>query len=301
MGSRSRGLLLVGALLLTLALPAQAQDGTSRVRLDDVGFSFDHSLGGSVNILRVPRQRQRDALLGEATPAHILFTLYPRQGEDAPIPAPWDVPGAVRFYRTGWLEGHPRASQQLQRLQRVLAERPDPSSLEAVTQDGVAEVPYLPVVEEAAQLLVARAQYIETPEVTGVAYVTGFGQDTFPFTRDGLWYTFQGVSTNGRWYVAVSWSLRADMLPTRISQADAERVGRNGRTWARYVRQTVATLDAAEPTAFTPSLDTLDALVRSIDFDSVVQPTASPALVPTPSGPVVPSEAPTGSISSTTP
>jgi hypothetical protein len=38
----------------------------------------------------------------------------------------------------------------------------------------------------------------------------------------------------------------------------------------------VAKLDGGRPTAFTPSLDTLDALVRSIDFESVVTPGPSP-------------------------
>ncbi|MEZ4597009.1 MAG: hypothetical protein R3C32_09335 [Chloroflexota bacterium] len=120
--------------------------------------------------------------------------------------------------------------------------------------------------------------------------MTGFRQDIFPFARDDFWYTFQGISADGRWYVAVDWVLRASGFPARISNSDAERVGRNGRTWRRYIDRTVATLDAAAPTDFTPSLDTLDALVRSIDFESVAAPPPSPV----PSLAPQPSPAPTG-------
>ena len=80
-------------------------------------------------------------------------------------------------------------------------------------------MPMLPVDEAAAQVIAARVGYVDTPELTGIAYVTGFRQDLFPFTRDDLQYTFQGLSNDGRWYVAVNWNLRATMLPRRFSNS----------------------------------------------------------------------------------
>ena len=175
------------------------------------------------------------------------------------------------------LDGYELASRQLTELQKLLDERPDPATLEASA--GLSgELPYLPI-EEAAQAIAARVTYIDTPELSGVAYVTGFRQDVFPFARGDFWYTFQGLSTDGRWYVAVDWLLDASMFPATITQADARRVGTSASRWERYVKRTVATLDAAEPTAFTPSLTVLDDLVRSIDFASVVAPTPSASQV----------------------
>jgi hypothetical protein len=299
---RSWRAILMAATLVAVALPTVAQDATSSVRFDGVGFVFDHGLGRSVNITRVPHQPLNGIQVGEPSPAHIAFSLYQRQGEAARIPGIWDAPGVVRVYRTSALEGYPIATAQLTRLRRLLTERPDPSSLEAIAAGYTTDSPYLPI-EEAAQAIAAHAQYIDTPELSGVAYVTGFRQDYIPFTRDDLWYTFQGLSTDGRWYVAVRWVLRAGMFPTRVSDADSRRVGRNDRTWARYIAQSSATLDAAEPTAFEPSLDTVDALVRSIDFDSVVQSTASASVAPMPSLSPIPSPAPSpaGPMASTTP
>ncbi len=294
MRRRSGPALLAAAMLLTLTLPTTAQEATSSVRFDGIGFSFDHTLGRSVNILRVPSQRVGRAQVGEASPALVAFALYPRQREARPVPRVWDVPGVVRAYRTTGLDGYPMATQQLERLRQLLTERPDPSTLGSIDEDAITEMPYLPI-GEAAQAIAARIQYVDTPELSGLAYVTGFRQDTFPFARNDLWYTFQGLSTDGRWYVAVSWVLRAQGFPARISNAEARRVGRNARTWRRYVEQTVATLGAAQPTDFRPSLDTLDALVRSIDFDSVVQsgePTEAPTSAPSPRPSTAPSAAP---------
>jgi hypothetical protein len=280
MTSRSRRIALAGMLLLGIALPVQAQGDTSSVRFDGVGFEFDHSLGRSVNITQVPVARRGSTGLGEDAPAHITFSLYRRLAESKRAPLILNVPGTVRVYATSALEGHRNATRQLTRLQKLLSERPEPATLEVITEQQTVDLPFLPVEEAAAQAIAARVEYVDTPELSGIAYVTGFRQDLFPFVRDDFFYTFQGLSADGQWYVAVDWVVRATMFPRKVSQADARRVGRNATTWERYVRQSVAALDEAEATAFRPSLATLDALVRSIDFDSVVAPSPSPSVAP---------------------
>lgn len=288
MTSRSRRMAIAGVLLLSLAAPVQAQGDTSSVRFDGVGFEFAHALGRSVNILQVPTARRGATGLSEDAPRHITFSLYRRLAESRRPPRAWDVPGLVRVFPTSAFEGIRSASQRLSRLQELLAERPDPSTLETINRQQVVDLPYLPVEEAAAQAIAARVEFIDTPELSGIAYVTGFRQDLFPFARDDFWYTFQGVSADGQWYVSVSWIVRATMFPRRVSQADARRVGRNATTWGRYIGESVATLNAAEPSAFRPSLVTLDALVRSIDFDSVDAPSPTPSPAPS----IAPSIAP---------
>ncbi len=289
MTTRSRRIALAGMLLLGLALPTQAQGDTSSVWFDGVGFEFDRSLGRSVNIVRVPRQRPDPVATAEGAPTHLTFALYRRLAESRRPPRVWDVPGRVRVYATSDLADYPDASRQLSRLQQLLAERPDPATLEAIDDRQVVDMPFLPIDDAAAQAIAARIGFIDTPELSGVAYITGFRQDTFPFARDDFFYTFQGLSADGQWYVAVDWVVRATMFPRRVAQADAERVARNARAWERYVAESAATLGSAEPTAFRPALDTLDALVRSIDFESVVAPSASPSIAPASS---VPASAP---------
>ncbi len=56
MGIRSRGLATAVAALLLVSLPAYAQDESSTVAFDGVGFAFDEALGASVNITQVPAE-----------------------------------------------------------------------------------------------------------------------------------------------------------------------------------------------------------------------------------------------------
>src|SRR5690606_29443417 len=104
---RSGQAVLAAVLLLAIPMPLAAQDATSSVAFDGAGFSFDRSLGRSVTILSVRAQRPGRAQVGEASPSHIAFALYPRQREARRVPGVFDVPGTVRFYRTSALADYP--------------------------------------------------------------------------------------------------------------------------------------------------------------------------------------------------
>ena len=157
------------------------------------------------------------------------------------------------------------ASAQLEDLTSLLADRPDLASRMTVGNDGAVNgLPFI-VDESAAQALVARARYVDTPELAGVAYLVAFRQDVFPFTAGDFWYAFQGISADGTWYVAVTFVMEADMFPAEVRPGQARRLT-NARRWARYVTESIATLNGASPDAFDPPLTSIDALVQSITF-----------------------------------
>ena len=58
--------------------------------------------------------------------------------------------------------------------------------------------------------------------------------------------------------------IRRDMFPDQISATGREP---HPQAMGGYLTDSTATLNAASPAAFTPSLTSLDALVRSITFD----------------------------------
>lgn len=279
--------------LLVVSVPVSAQDASSRVSFDGLGFSFDRSLGRSVNVTTTPAIKVRPQQVDESEPAHVVFSVYGRQRESAKVPTAWDVPGAVRFYHPDALQGYPIASAQLTQLQKLLSERPDLATTTAPSENG-SNMPFMPV-GEAGQAIIARPEYIDTPTMSGVAYLTVFRQDVSPFARGDFWYTFQGLSNDGQWYVAVDWVLNASMFPKSLSPKDYEKVGKNAASYMRYLRQSLATLNAADPSAFTPTLTSLDALVRSITFTDATTTAPSPAPSVAPSVPSAPSIAPLAS------
>ena len=176
----------------------------------------------------------------------------------------------VRFYRTADLTGT-QSSQQLDELTSLLAERPDLAAYMEVTDDGSGDpLPFMPDIP-AAQVIRARAQYVDTPQVAGITYVTAFRQDISPFASGDFWYTFQGLSADGSWYVAADFVVDASMFPEEVTAKDAERIADPER-YPAYLEDSVQALNEAAADDFTPPLTAIDALVQSITFDAA--PTA---------------------------
>jgi hypothetical protein len=255
-----------------LAFPVGAQDGGSSVGFNGVGFSFSPDLGSSVAIIQVTGALPDSP--EDLDAPHLSFSLSNVRVERPTVPGPWRSDGVVSAYRTEDLEGADAAGEEYDELQTLLAERPDLGTFMVVSDDLNDEyLPYLPAAN-AGQLLRARAEYIDTPEVSGVAYVTAFAQDLTRLAASDFWYTFQGLSADGAWYVGVSWVLTVDGFPARVGGAPP-------RDYAGYLNRTIATINAADPETFSPSLTSLDALARSFTFAGVA--TGEPSPLPSPS------------------
>ena len=261
------------ALMVCLAVsagPIVAQDATNTVAFDGVAFSFEEVLGSSTSITQVPGQASEAGEPPEADVPHLAFTLYGPRAEGAKTPKVGVAPGVVRFYRTADLTGT-GSSQQLDELTSLLAERPDLAAYMEVTDDGSGDpLPFMPDIP-AAQVIRARAQYVDTPQVAGITYVTAFRQDISPFASGDFWYTFQGLSADGSWYVAADFVVDASMFPEEVTAKDAERIA-DAERYSAYLEDSVQALNEAAADDFTPPLTAIDALVQSITFDAA--PTA---------------------------
>ena len=252
-------------LLLAGSAPAMAQDASSSVSFDGIGLTFDEVLGTSVDITTVPGQpADLEQPSGPEVP-HLAFTLYGPQPEATKVPRASLAPNVIRLYRTDDLTGYDQASQELATLEGLLSERPDLAPYEEVAPDGSGSaLPYLPIVP-AAQVIRARVQYIDTPELAGVAYLTAFRQDVSPFAADDFWYTFQGLSADGGWYVAADFVVQADGFPAKPGAQETRRISEASR-YADYLEESVSRLNGAPADDFTPVLGSIDALVRSIEI-----------------------------------
>jgi hypothetical protein len=274
---RSAAVVVVAAALLCLGLPVQAQLVSDSVSFNGVGFDLDARLGSSVNITRVPGQPADLQQPGGPDAPHVAFTLYGPRGEGERVPRVARASGVVRAYATADIAGYEEASGQLDELRALLGDRPDLGGFMAVSEDGAGErLPHLPVDLAAAQVLRARAAYVDTSELTGIVYLAAYRQDVFPFAARDFWYTFQGLSADGAWYVAADFVVEAGMFPPRVNARQAERVADR---WVAYLEESTRTLNDAGPDAFSPPLTSVDALVRSITFAGVpgTEPLPSPS------------------------
>ncbi len=259
MNPRTGRLVLALAALVLVATPVAAQEPPTAVRFDEVGFTLDASLGSSVNSTLVPADPPDAEMLGFPHPQSVVFTVYDGRADGARVPRVGDANVAIRAWRTADLAGYEGVGSRVTALETLLAERPD---LAGSTAAGAAALPFLPAFD-AAQVLRAAPAYVDAPGVSGIAYLTAYAQDLFPFTSGSVWYTFQGLSTDGEWYVAVLAMLDTDLLPEEFTDRQVQRAVRD---WDAYLASTVATLEGADPEAFTPTLSAVDGLVQSLTF-----------------------------------
>jgi hypothetical protein len=277
MSTHIRSIAVIAAALVLLALPVRAQDGGGSVAFNGVGFSFSADLGSSVAVIQVTGTLPDSP--EDLDAPHLSFSLSNVRVERPTVPGPWRSDGVVSAYRTEDLEGADLAGEQYDQLQTLLAERPDLDTYMVVVDLDVDDyLPYLPVAG-GGQLLRARAEYIDTPEVSGVAYVTAFSQDLTRLAASDFWYTFQGISADGSWYVALSWVLTVDGFPARVG-------GGLPRDYPAYLNRTIATINEAGAETFSPSLTSLDALARSFTFEapSAGEPSPGPSPSASPAG-----------------
>lgn len=285
MTPRLHRLLPIVAAALLLAVPAQAQEPGANVAYGGVGFILEPALGTSVSVIPVAGEDPAIEQPGGPQIAHTAFSVSGLTVEKANVPGPWTAKGVVDVYATADLERYQLASEQLDQLRTLLNDRPDLAPFMAAGAELTGnELPYLPV-PEAGQVLRAQAHYLDTPQLAGIAYVTGFRQDVSRFAATDFWYTFQGLTVDGSQYVSVTWVLTAPGFPKRVSFVRADDKGDN---YQQYLDRTIAKLNATDPAAFSPSLADVDALVQSMTFDAI------PAREPGPLNSPAPSASPAG-------
>ena len=147
------------------------------------------------------------------------------------------------------------AREEIAGLQALLTTRP-------AAPDN--EIPLLPLIN-AAQVFHTQVKYLDFQNGKGVRFITHYSQDMRPIMNENIFYTFQGLTHDGKYYVAVNVPISAAGLsndsPTEDWQTFNER-------YQDYLRETVSRLDALSSNDFEPNLEVLDAVVKSLAINA---------------------------------
>ena len=162
----------------------------------------------------------------------------------------------INVYPTVTFPEDPSApyARDLQRLREVLAARPTPPE---------SDLPMLPIVT-ASQLLRSRVEYLEFENGAGIRYLTAAGLDVSPLSDGVLFYTFQGLTNDGAYYIAAVFPLVSDVLPSTPEPMDAEQYETFVAGYDAYLADITAQLEAAPLQSFAPDLMALDGLFASL-------------------------------------
>jgi len=225
----------------------------SGVPVSFAGTSFVLPAGlamGTANEI-VPESSGPDLPVWEIAPAYTKFTLqgYPLQGEF--FEAQVMVYPAQQF--ASMSDG---AAATISSLQALLGSpgAPLPTAF-----------PFLPPYN-AAQVFTAQPQVVQFLNGSGIRYLTQYAQYPATANNHDLFYTFQGLTSDGAYYVTAMLPVNATFLAADSnpdSPVPPDGIPFHQGNPQEYYASVVEKLNATAPEAFTPSLSTLDALIQS--------------------------------------
>jgi hypothetical protein len=119
--------------------------------------------------------------------------------------------------------------------------------------------------EPANQLIRAGLRYVNFQTGTGIRYLAQYGEQPWPVDSTLLFYTYQGVTADGAYFVSAVLpvnhpGLEGDDGFATLSE-DPAKFQSNYPAYVDYVQKQ---LNTEQPSAFTPNLASLDAMIKSL-------------------------------------
>jgi hypothetical protein len=138
------------------------------------------------------------------------------------------------------------------------------ASLQTLLQSPqeIPNMPFLPLFN-ASQMMHAHTQFLDFENGQGLRYLTQFAQGFTPINNSELIYTYQGLTSDGKYYVAAVLPVNHPSLP-----ADGTVTGNEPPEFTSdfptYQANVVKTLNPQAANTFSPDLTLLDAMMSSI-------------------------------------
>lgn len=140
------------------------------------------------------------------------------------------------------------------RLQALLS---DPA-FDLQTED---DLPFLPPFN-AAQVLHVLEQRLESEHNIGIRYLTLYSQAFVGVDNHNIFYTYQGISADGRYYIAAILPINSALLSDQeLTQTELEIISAD---YAAYLTSMTDLISADGGASLTPTLAALDSMMMSI-------------------------------------
>jgi hypothetical protein len=151
----------------------------------------------------------------------------------------------------------PGADEQISQLQTILAQ-----GFASLSEP----LPLLPVMM-AGQLIRARVEIMPFQNGSGLRYLTQLAQDAWPVNNEDLFYTFQGLTSDGSYYISAILPVSHPDLPATGADYPTGDYLQFSENFDEYAGSVAESLNQAAPGSFTPNLDWLDEMMRSLKIE----------------------------------
>ncbi|MDH3943872.1 MAG: hypothetical protein OEV06_07270, partial [Anaerolineae bacterium] len=113
-------------------------------------------------------------------------------------------------------------------------------------------------------LIQSNAIYVDFQNGAGIRYLTQHGQAYWPINSHDLFYTFQGLTTDGRFYISAILPVSHSQLQATGDDIPGGDHAAFGENFLTYVVDIKSLLESQPDGSFAPSLELLDALITSL-------------------------------------
>ncbi len=140
------------------------------------------------------------------------------------------------------------------------------TSLQTLLQSPqeIPNMPFLPLFN-AAQVMHTQVQYLDFKSGQGLRYLTEFDQAFIPINNYELIYTYQGLTNDGKYYVAAILPVNHPDLPVDETITGNEPPEFTS-DFPAYLANVIKTLNSQAANTFTPDLTQLDAMMGSLEI-----------------------------------
>jgi putative hemolysin len=243
-----------------LTLTRTPLGNTINAEYNGVKIAFDVELAQSAqgeNIAAAPAVE--GPALGGGTPAAIRFLFDGAKAEDYFNP---HLAQVLVYKAEDWINLDPSTAATVANLKTLLATKP-------VSMTG--SLPVLPPIT-GMQRFYAQAQYLDFQNGTGVGFLTTYGLDVSPVTADQLFYTFQGLTNDGKYYVAAFHPISTTLLPAQPAPMSGTEYDEFAQNYETYITTLTAQLNELISAGYVPDLVLVEDLMRSIEIaDTTLQ------------------------------
>jgi len=223
------------------------------ITFEGISFSFDPVIADSAAGEIIPLQdKENYGTLGDTYPNHyqVHFSGY-ALAQAYHEPTLYVYPVAEYEAINEWVSG------TFDDLRSILENRPDLGE----NMEGLF-APFLPM-WNAGQFFTVKPAYLDFQNGSGIRYLTMFGQAVHPVDNQRLLYTYQGLTSDGAYYVSFVLPVAHPLLPYDAAASITDWEGFSAN-WDAYINETKAKLNELPLEQFSPPLHLVDQLVEPL-------------------------------------
>lgn len=228
---------------------------TTAVAYEDISFSYPSFLAGSVATETVPASNEPNQPYWANLPETFRFSF-----ENYLLADTFHQPRIEVYPADEFASLNSSAKEEIDALRTLLADKP-----QDIPAGGGAKLPFLPQFN-AAQVIRVQVEYLPFQNGEGVRYLTHYAQAVSPITNNTLFYTYQGLTNDGAYYISAIFPVRTDSLPDETN-FNSEEYQTFADNFDNYLQDLTAMLNSLSDSGFEPSLEALDQAVQSISVD----------------------------------